>query len=349
MNEMELYHHGIKGQKHGENRYQTKDGEWTPLGLKRRREREGFGEGGNREGMIAKRRRLRAEKKEMKRAKKRASEVEKEEKKIEKKIETIEEKRARLLKSSNAEELYKNRDLLTTAEINERLNRIDVEQKLAKVANSTKKSGMDRIQKVIDYGKKINEAYDAVAGGRIGKDLLKKLGFKIAGDSTSKPDRKLSNLSKMSDKEVKEWLNRLNDESNIKKNLGVKDKEKSESFSYKDFLDNISKKSDSDVRNTLQRAKNEKSLKDLAKALSSPDTPKDTSSSEPKPKSENKSSKPEDYGFSFANKSAFTTGSYYVSNLLNQTTKSTEYTLSARESYAKGKYYVTNIIKGINR
>ena len=47
----ELAHFGIPGMKHGRRRYQSESGEWTPLGLKERREREGFGEkkksGGN--------------------------------------------------------------------------------------------------------------------------------------------------------------------------------------------------------------------------------------------------------------------------------------------------------------
>lgn len=42
--EAELYHWGIKGMKHGRRRYQNEDGTWTPLGLKERRAREGFGE-----------------------------------------------------------------------------------------------------------------------------------------------------------------------------------------------------------------------------------------------------------------------------------------------------------------
>ena len=67
--------------------------------------------------------------------------------------ETTEEKRARLLKSTNATELYKNRDLLTTAEINERLNRIDTERRLGEVAAKTKKTGKQVYD--LDSAKKI--------------------------------------------------------------------------------------------------------------------------------------------------------------------------------------------------
>ena len=40
-----LAHHGIRGMKHGRNRYQNEDGTWTEEGLRRRRQREGFGDG----------------------------------------------------------------------------------------------------------------------------------------------------------------------------------------------------------------------------------------------------------------------------------------------------------------
>lgn len=40
----ELYHFGIKNMKWGLQRFQLKDGTWTPEGLARRREREGFGD-----------------------------------------------------------------------------------------------------------------------------------------------------------------------------------------------------------------------------------------------------------------------------------------------------------------
>lgn len=40
-----LTHFRTKGSKNGVRRYQNPDGTWTPLGLKERREREGFGEG----------------------------------------------------------------------------------------------------------------------------------------------------------------------------------------------------------------------------------------------------------------------------------------------------------------
>ena len=55
-----LAHSRTKGSKNGVRRFQTKSGAWTPLGLKERREREGWGEG--RKAARAERKAARAEK-----------------------------------------------------------------------------------------------------------------------------------------------------------------------------------------------------------------------------------------------------------------------------------------------
>ena len=55
-----LAHFRTKGSKNGVRRFQTESGEWTPLGLKERREREGWGEG--RKAERAERKAARAEK-----------------------------------------------------------------------------------------------------------------------------------------------------------------------------------------------------------------------------------------------------------------------------------------------
>lgn len=55
-----LAHFRTKGSKNGVRRFQTESGEWTPLGLKERREREGWG--GDRKAARAERKAARAEK-----------------------------------------------------------------------------------------------------------------------------------------------------------------------------------------------------------------------------------------------------------------------------------------------
>lgn len=146
-----LYHHGIKGQKWGIRRFQNKDGSLTAAGRKRR------GEGAD--GGASN------------------------------KDETPEETRSRLLKSTDAKEIYTNRHLLTTNEINERINRIDTEMRLkSKIADERAKTGVDYLNKKMrgttetvtnakNLFKSVDEAYAAVANSTIGKTLAKKIGL----------------------------------------------------------------------------------------------------------------------------------------------------------------------------
>lgn len=133
-----------------------------------------------------------------------------------KKQETQEELRARLLKSTNASELYKHRNVLTTAEINERLNRIDTERRLSDVANKGKKTAIDRVDTVLKYGKKINEAYQFLDTS-VMKSLKKTLfGKKLEGMS---PDmKKIWDMrDSLSDEEFNKYLKRANAEKAFKK------------------------------------------------------------------------------------------------------------------------------------
>lgn len=67
-----LTHTGVKGMKWYQRNYQTADGKWTPLGLQRRREREGFGDG--KDGLFKVRRKTKTEKEEARKAKRTARE-----------------------------------------------------------------------------------------------------------------------------------------------------------------------------------------------------------------------------------------------------------------------------------
>ena len=119
--------------------------------------------------------------------------------------ETRAQKRARLLKSVDAKELYDNKELLTTAELNERINRIDTEQRLkskivveqaktgADYINSRMKRTTDTINNVSNFFKSIDNAYSSVANSAIGKSLAKQLGVE--------PPRKEFNLDNF-------WKNR---------------------------------------------------------------------------------------------------------------------------------------------
>lgn len=144
------------------------------------------------------------------------------------KEETVEERRARTLKSTDAREIYKNRDILTTAEINERLNRIDTEARLAKVAEGTKKSGMDKVDTVIKYARKANEIYE-LTNTSLGKAIKKALGNKVEENLSPDLKKVWENRSSMTDEQLSKVLKRSNTERAIKKMLDEAEGKKKES------------------------------------------------------------------------------------------------------------------------
>ena len=127
------------------------------------------------------------------------------------------QRREKALKSTNAEEVYKNRDVLTTAELNERINRINAEQNLANLSNRNKKSGYDFVDKALKLGRKVNEVYEFT-----NTPVMKALKKQLRGEAEKKglsPDinKLIKNFDKMTDSEVANALKRLNSEKAIRK------------------------------------------------------------------------------------------------------------------------------------
>lgn len=136
----------------------------------------------------------------------------------ESKGETDEERRARVLKSTNAKEIYENRHLLTTNELNERINRIDTEARLAsKIVEEPKKSGMDYVDKALKVGRKINEVYE-FTNTPVMKAVKKQLGLEEA-EKRLGLDEVYKMRDKMSDKQLADALKRASTEKAIKKIL----------------------------------------------------------------------------------------------------------------------------------
>ena len=230
MENPELKHWGVKGMKWGIRRYQNKDGSLTRAGKKRQ-----------------------ADNLEKARQAKKAKQDEMQER---------EEKRSKLLKSTDATELYKNRDLLSTEEINERLNRLNAEQRLSQLSSQTKSTGMDKVNKALSVGRKINEVYE-FTNTPVMKALKKQLGL----EKTEKRlglDKVYEMRDKLSDKQLQDALKRASTEKAIKKILDEREAERKTSTSSTESKNTKSSKteqskSDESLKGTVEGKGNSKS------------------------------------------------------------------------------------------
>ena len=234
-----LYHWGIKGMKWGVRRYQNADGSLTGAGRRRYQIKDGvMSEKGKKRydkdtaALKAEKKHLRAQlrtTKKMEKLNKLQNEAEDLKKKTDD-VETPEAKRERLLKSVDPKELYENRALLTTAELNERINRIDIEARLSsKIVVEKQQTGMEKLNEkmqktsdtignVTNAFRKVDEAYSTVAKSAIGKTVAKKLGLSVPKKEFNLDDV-WKNRNKMSDEELKKASDRIKNMSNIKKNM----------------------------------------------------------------------------------------------------------------------------------
>jgi len=122
-----LEHYRTKDSKNGVRRYQTVSGEWTPLGLRRRREREGWGDKEERQMRKAERRAAKAERKAAKRADKAKRKAEKDSRRLE---------RAAALKEHQMRTGRVNLKNLSDKEMESLLKRAKMEQEYREITKS---------------------------------------------------------------------------------------------------------------------------------------------------------------------------------------------------------------------
>lgn len=176
----ELMHEGKPGMHWGINKYQTKSGKWTPLGLKRRREREGVG-GKKKATPSSDAQKRAANKNEIKNIKSKSelesaktdykvSKYENKKRIIDAKNGTIasklvnkvkEDKEARaaakkektaeeIIRSGDMKTVLKNKEKLSNEDLAKAIDRMKLEQGLSSVSDAKKQQGVDAYRRVAD-------------------------------------------------------------------------------------------------------------------------------------------------------------------------------------------------------
>lgn len=262
----ELSHHGILGMKWGVRRFQTKDGGLTNLGRKRYSDKDGILNKRGKKKYEKETAELKAEKKLLKNKARTQKKMDKlkdlkdevdDLKKADKEAKTgesREEKRKRLLESTDAKEIYENRNLLTTAELNDRINRIDTESRLASKIPE-QKTGLDYVNQkmnrasntvnnVTNMFQKVDNAYSTVIKSGIGKVLAKKLGLEPAKKEWD-AEKLWEDRNKMSNEEFQAFTKRLVNESVASSKMDDYTKRKNKSTSEASSASNTSSNSGS--------------------------------------------------------------------------------------------------------
>lgn len=190
----ELEHSGIRGMHWGIRRFQNADGSLTPAGRRRYMKDAKW------------------------RSKYERHVAEQKAKKQIKQQETAKQRHDRLMKSSDANELYKHRSELTTQELQDRINRIRVEEDLSRYIKrepTKMEKAMAKMDKAMSTADKVVKWADSPAGKLMVKGLKKQLGIKDTPKTTDY-NKFISGISGKSDKEIADMAARIKNENVIR-------------------------------------------------------------------------------------------------------------------------------------
>lgn len=173
-----LEHHGVKGMKWGVRR--------SPEQLGHRKDKRAA----KKKAKSQERARKAIEK--AKKAKMR--DLQRQQRKTAKQEKKVEITREQLLKSRNPKVLYKNVTKLSDEELRNRLNRLEMESKLKKLATSQKSEGEAIVDSIIKWGNKANDLYK-LTQTELGKTLIEK-----ASEDTSQRSKQPKQPKETNDK-----------------------------------------------------------------------------------------------------------------------------------------------------
>lgn len=193
-----IAHHGTKGQRWGIRRYQNADGTLTPAGRKRYMKNNRF-----------RQKYLRDQAKRLEEERRRS--------------ETLQQRKARLMKSSNAEEIFKNKDLFTNEEIRNRIDRIKIENELASYIKH-KPTRMEKAKKhmdnIIDFADKAGKFANTAGGKMIINEVKKQMGIGVKKPVTYKNYADvLKDISNVDTNKLKDYTERAKNEKELRKYL----------------------------------------------------------------------------------------------------------------------------------
>ena len=171
----EVYHHGVKGQRWGVRRFQNKDGSLTNAGKKRRSIGEVISD--HKEAKIQK-----------EKAAQRKAALEKARATKEANKKAAEEKE-RILRKADPKEILKNKEKFTNEELKRALDRLDLEEKIAKVGKDRVSVGKSAVTDVfINSSKNIGQQTLTYAMG-VGVNSLAKAAFKDLNGNIVNPKK----------------------------------------------------------------------------------------------------------------------------------------------------------------